>query len=166
MSRLGSGYAVAEGGDAVAGLAAPSKFCVRPPSATGTTAFVTTKVWEMAAKKGLGILGFSAGGHLAATAVQGLKPERVSIVDEAGRLLADGAASDSPGVSVAERQVAYERRLRDQMQEPRGKAQRLHFFLTLRFHIDMLRAAQQWTDEALEQLAGEESPRVRRATGD
>src|SRR5215471_9564350 len=48
-----------------------------------------------------------------------------------------------------------ERRLRDQMQEPRGKAQRLHFFLTLRFHIDMLRAARQWVDEALEQLAGE-----------
>jgi PadR family transcriptional regulator, regulatory protein AphA len=60
-----------------------------------------------------------------------------------------------------------ERRLRDQMQEPRGKAQRLHFFLTLRFHRDMLRAARQWTDEALEQLADwEESPSVRQAAGD
>ena len=29
--------------------------------------------------------------HLVASAVEGLKPERVSIVDEAGRLLADGA---------------------------------------------------------------------------
>jgi len=48
-----------------------------------------------------------------------------------------------------------ERRLRDQMQEPRGNAQRLHFFLTLRFHIDMLRAARQWADEALDQLTGE-----------
>ena len=32
--------------------------------------------------------------HLVASAVNGLKPERVSIVDEAGRLLADGARSD------------------------------------------------------------------------
>ena len=33
--------------------------------------------------------------HLVASAVNGLKPERVSIVDEAGRLLADGAPSDA-----------------------------------------------------------------------
>src|SRR5215470_15456609 len=33
--------------------------------------------------------------HLAASAVNGLKPERVSIVDEAGRLLADGATADN-----------------------------------------------------------------------
>ena len=59
-----------------------------------------------------------------------------------------------------------ERHLRDQMQEPRGKAQRLHFFLTLRFHIDMLRAARQWADETLDQLAGEERSSVRRAAGD
>jgi DNA-binding PadR family transcriptional regulator len=60
-----------------------------------------------------------------------------------------------------------ERRLRDQMQEPRGKAQCLHFFLTLRFHRDMLRAARQWTDEALEQFADwEESPSIRQAAGD
>src|SRR5213078_1965854 len=31
--------------------------------------------------------------HLAASAVNGLKPQRVSIVDEAGQLLADGAAT-------------------------------------------------------------------------
>ena len=30
--------------------------------------------------------------HLVASAVNGLKPERVSVVDESGRLLADGAA--------------------------------------------------------------------------
>ncbi|MGG6496721.1 UNVERIFIED_CONTAM: flagellar M-ring protein FliF, partial [Bacteroidetes bacterium 56_B9] len=31
--------------------------------------------------------------HLAASAVNGLKPERVSIIDEAGRLLADGSSA-------------------------------------------------------------------------
>jgi flagellar M-ring protein FliF len=56
--------------------------------------------------------------HLVASAVNGLKPERVSIVDEAGRLLADGARSDSPlGVTADERQVAYERRLREQIEQ-------------------------------------------------
>src|SRR6187401_93253 len=35
--------------------------------------------------------------HLVASAVNGLKPQRVSIVDEAGNLLADGAASDVTG---------------------------------------------------------------------
>src|SRR5438270_12862839 len=55
--------------------------------------------------------------HLVASAVNGLKPERVSIVDEAGRLLADGARGDSQlGVSADERQVAYERRLREQIE--------------------------------------------------
>ena len=34
--------------------------------------------------------------HLVASAVNGLKPQRVSVVDEAGNLLADGAASDGP----------------------------------------------------------------------
>src|SRR5437764_13102783 len=47
--------------------------------------------------------------HLVASGVSGLKPERVSIVDEAGRLLADGArAADNLGVTVDERQIAYE----------------------------------------------------------
>ena len=55
--------------------------------------------------------------HLVASAVNGLKPERVSIVDESGRLLADGALTDSGlGVSADERQAAYERRLRDQIE--------------------------------------------------
>jgi len=55
--------------------------------------------------------------HLVASAVNGLKPERVSIVDEAGRLLADGAATDANiGGNVDERQVAFERRLRDQIE--------------------------------------------------
>ena len=40
--------------------------------------------------------------HLVASAVNGLKPQRVSVVDEAGNLLADGAAgADSAGGSIA-----------------------------------------------------------------
>src|SRR5438309_3940546 len=55
--------------------------------------------------------------HLVASAVNGLKPERVSIVDEAGRLLADGAPGDNGmGVSADERQAAFERRLREQVE--------------------------------------------------
>src|SRR5262245_41465545 len=55
--------------------------------------------------------------HLVASAVNGLKPERVSIVDETGRLLADGAASDAnTDPSADERQVAFERRLRSQIE--------------------------------------------------
>jgi len=55
--------------------------------------------------------------HLVASAVNGLKPERISIVDEAGRLLADGAAGDSDVAgSGDERQAAYERRLREQIE--------------------------------------------------
>jgi len=47
--------------------------------------------------------------HLVASAVTGLKPERVSIVDEAGRLLADGGTAD-------DRKAAFERRLREQIE--------------------------------------------------
>src|SRR5437763_16240212 len=55
--------------------------------------------------------------HLVASAVNGLKPERVSIVDEAGRLLANGAPGDNgTGASADERQTAYERRLREQVE--------------------------------------------------
>jgi flagellar M-ring protein FliF len=57
--------------------------------------------------------------HLVASAVSGLKPERVSVVDEAGRLLADGAAGASDGEAGShadERQAAYELRLRQQVE--------------------------------------------------
>lgn len=56
--------------------------------------------------------------HIVATAVTGLKPERVSVVDETGRLLADGAAEGlaAQGASADERQIAYERRLREQIE--------------------------------------------------
>lgn len=56
--------------------------------------------------------------HLAATAVQGLKPERVSIVDETGRLLADGAGNEADAAALAQdKQSGYERRLKTQVEE-------------------------------------------------
>jgi flagellar M-ring protein FliF len=56
--------------------------------------------------------------HLVASAVNGLKPQRVSIVDEAGHLLADGAGDDENGgeISADERQAAFDKRLRDQVE--------------------------------------------------
>jgi len=55
--------------------------------------------------------------HLVASAVNDLKPERVSIVDETGRLLADGARTEAAlGLSADERQTAFERRLREQVE--------------------------------------------------
>jgi flagellar M-ring protein FliF len=55
--------------------------------------------------------------HLVASAVNGLKPERVSVVDEAGHLLADGAKADNGmGAGAEERQASYERRLREQIE--------------------------------------------------
>ncbi len=56
--------------------------------------------------------------HLVATAVNGLRPQRVSIVDEQGQLLADGAGDDTTGsdVSADERQAAFEKHLREQVE--------------------------------------------------
>ena len=56
--------------------------------------------------------------HLAASAVNGLKPNRVSVVDENGQLLADGAKDETGGggVGADERQVAFERRMRTQVE--------------------------------------------------
>jgi flagellar M-ring protein FliF len=56
--------------------------------------------------------------HLVATAVSGLKPERVSVIDETGKLLADGAAQSDPlqAAGADERKAAYEKRLRDQVE--------------------------------------------------
>jgi flagellar M-ring protein FliF len=55
--------------------------------------------------------------HLVATAVNGLKPERISVVDETGKLLADGAAQSDPleGAGADDRKAAYEKGLRDQV---------------------------------------------------
>jgi flagellar M-ring protein FliF len=54
--------------------------------------------------------------HLVASAVNGLKPQRVSIVDEAGQLLADGEAGDNENVVGDERRAAYEKRLRNEVE--------------------------------------------------
>lgn len=58
--------------------------------------------------------------HLVATAVESLTPERVSIIDETGRLLASGADSDDAGVvatNLQERVEGVEGRLRNQIEE-------------------------------------------------
>lgn len=57
--------------------------------------------------------------HLVASAVDGLKPERVSIIDERGRLLADGAQGEQglAGLGLDERQSAIEKRVRSQVEE-------------------------------------------------
>jgi flagellar M-ring protein FliF len=56
--------------------------------------------------------------HLAATAVHGLKPEKVSIVDESGRLLADGAGADAdPLALTADKQANFERRIKTQVED-------------------------------------------------
>src|SRR6201989_2229875 len=55
--------------------------------------------------------------HVVASAVNGLKPQRVSIVDEAGQLLADGAQSDADAAVVAARRAAFERRMRKQVED-------------------------------------------------
>src|SRR4051812_30845100 len=46
--------------------------------------------------------------HVVASAVNGLKPQRVSIVDEAGQLLADGATGDAENANGDERRAAFE----------------------------------------------------------
>jgi flagellar M-ring protein FliF len=56
--------------------------------------------------------------HLVASAVQGLKPEHISIVDESGRLLADGAGNALDTAALAQdKQNAQERRLKNQIEE-------------------------------------------------
>jgi flagellar M-ring protein FliF len=56
--------------------------------------------------------------HLVASAVEGLRPENISIVDERGRLLANGGEGDNPlAVQIDEKQVGYERRLKSRIEE-------------------------------------------------
>jgi flagellar M-ring protein FliF len=55
--------------------------------------------------------------HLVASAVNGLKPQRVSIVDETGQLLADGSSSDIEQAVGDERRLAFEKRLRKQVED-------------------------------------------------
>src|ERR1700745_2980043 len=54
--------------------------------------------------------------HLVASAVSGLKPQRVSIVDEAGQLLADGASGDIDNAVGDERRAAFEKRMRNDVE--------------------------------------------------
>jgi len=56
--------------------------------------------------------------HIVASAVNGMKAQRVSIVDEAGQLLANGAAGDAAGDggSGDERRSSFEKRMRDQVE--------------------------------------------------
>src|SRR5690242_18633941 len=55
--------------------------------------------------------------HVVASAVNGLKPQRVSIVDEAGQLLADGAGSDVDQTVGDERRAGFEKRMRKQVED-------------------------------------------------
>ena len=58
--------------------------------------------------------------HLVATAVEGLAPQRVSIVDESGRLLASGVGNDGADAIASaseERNVAFENRLKREIEE-------------------------------------------------
>ncbi|QWG22507.1 flagellar M-ring protein FliF [Bradyrhizobium sediminis] len=54
--------------------------------------------------------------HVVASAVNGLKPQRVSIVDEAGRLLADGATNDADNAIGDERRAGFEKRMRNEIE--------------------------------------------------
>jgi flagellar M-ring protein FliF len=54
--------------------------------------------------------------HLVASAVNGLKPQRVSIIDEAGQLLADGAGGETDNSVADERRTAFEKRLRNEVE--------------------------------------------------
>mgnify|MGYP001578532041 CR=1 FL=1 len=54
--------------------------------------------------------------HLVASAVNGMKPERVSVIDETGKLLADGASQDNAMGGADERKMAFENRLRSQVE--------------------------------------------------
>ena len=56
--------------------------------------------------------------HIVASAVNGMKAQRVSIVDETGQLLANGASGDgaADGGSGDERRASFEKRMRDQVE--------------------------------------------------
>ena len=54
--------------------------------------------------------------HLVASAVNGLKPQRVSIIDEAGQLLADGASGATDNAIGDERRAGYEKRMRNEIE--------------------------------------------------
>ncbi|SMQ74465.1 flagellar M-ring protein FliF [Devosia lucknowensis] len=58
--------------------------------------------------------------HLVASAIEGLAPSRVSIVDDQGNLLASGAGDDADGIVTAqndERTLGFENRLRTRVED-------------------------------------------------
>ncbi|SFZ83498.1 flagellar M-ring protein FliF [Devosia enhydra] len=58
--------------------------------------------------------------HLVASAIEGMSPMRVSIVDDNGRLLASGSGEDTPGMAgsqMEERVLGVETRLRTRVEE-------------------------------------------------
>lgn len=56
--------------------------------------------------------------HLVASAVEGLKPEQISIVDEKGRLLANGSQGEGAGAAQAdEKQQSFQRRVKTQVED-------------------------------------------------
>ncbi len=59
--------------------------------------------------------------HLVASAVQGLKPEKVSLIDDAGKLLADGAGSEDAVGAAEDQATALEKRLRDRVEAIVGR---------------------------------------------
>jgi len=62
--------------------------------------------------------------HLVASAVPNLRPARVSIIDEAGHLLASGTDEDALGLvsaTLEDRTIDYERRLRTQIEAIVGR---------------------------------------------
>ena len=73
--------------------------------------------------------------HVVASAVNGLKPQRVSIVDEGGRLLADGASSDNESTAGDERRSAFEKRMRNEVEgivsSVVGQGRRFFFVMAL-----------------------------------
>lgn len=54
--------------------------------------------------------------HIVASAVNGMKAQRVSIVDESGQLLASGGDGAGDGGSGDERRASFEKRMRDQVE--------------------------------------------------
>src|ERR1700753_3472094 len=54
--------------------------------------------------------------HVVASAVNGLKPTRVSIIDETGQLLADGSGGETDNSVADERRTAFEKRLRNEVE--------------------------------------------------
>ena len=105
----------------------PDRVLVAYATRTGSTAQVAEAVGETLRARGFDLTVGSiendpspegCAAVIVASAVNGLKPQRVSVVDEAGRLLADGSSDDTAagGSSADERKLTFERRMREQVE--------------------------------------------------